>query len=143
MLKIGTLSKATGTSASAVRYYEGIGLLPKAQRQDGSQRVYSQADVARLIFIRRCREFGFPIDQVRQLVSLADDRDRSCLEARDLARTQWQAVRRRLAELRALEKSMAAFVDSCEQACVGGPGPDCLILLDLGKQPTAPGGCCG
>jgi DNA-binding transcriptional MerR regulator len=146
-LKIGALASATGTAAPTVRYYEEIGLLPRAQRQEGSQRVYTDADVARLTFVRRCRELGFPIEQVRQLVSLADDRERSCLEARDLARDQWMAVQQKLAEVQALERAMAAFVDSCEQACAGGPGHDCQILLDLGKPRSGEGtveqsGCC-
>lgn len=132
-LKIGALAKATGTTAPTIRYYEDIGLLPPAQRQEGSQRVYSEADIARVTFIRRCREFGFPIEQVRQLVSLAEDSNRSCLVARDLARGQWEDVKQKLLELQELERAMAAFVRSCEQACAGGPGPDCTILLDLGK----------
>ena len=123
LLKIGALAKTTGTAAPTVRYYEEIGLLPPARRQDGSQRVYSDADIARVTFIRRCREFGFPIEQVRQLISLAEDGDRSCLEARDLARDQWTTGKQKLTELHALERTMAAFVESCEKACVGGPRP--------------------
>ena len=60
-LKIGALARVAQTSVPTVRYYEQIGLLPPAARQGGSQRVYAEADVRRLTFIRRCREFGFPI----------------------------------------------------------------------------------
>jgi len=130
--KIGVLAGRTGTSAPTIRYYEDIGLLPRADRQDGNQRRYDDEDVRRLTFIRRCRDFGFPIAQVRTLVSLAQDPRRSCMEARDLARTQLLTMRAKLEELRALEKSIAGFVDSCEAACAGGPGPDCVILDDLG-----------
>lgn len=132
-LKIGALAERTGTNAPTIRYYEEIGLMPRADRQDGGQRRYSDEDVKRLTLIRRCREFGFPIEQVRSLVTLAQDPDRSCLEARDLAREHLMAVRAKLRELKALERSIAGFVASCETACAGGPGPDCTILEDLAK----------
>lgn len=131
-LKIGALAERTGTNAPTIRYYEEIGLLPRPQRS-GVQRFYGDADVARLTFIRRCRDFGFSIEQVRSLVALVQDRDRSCIEARDLAQVHLSAVRAKLRELKALERSMAAFVESCDESCAGGPGPDCVIVEDLGK----------
>lgn len=131
-MKIGVLAERTGTNAPTIRYYEEIGLLPRPSRRDGGQRNYGDEDVRRLTFIRRCREFGFPIEQVRTLVALVQDRERSCMEARDLAYEHLAAVRAKLKELRALERSIAAFVVSCDSACAGGPGPDCVILDDLG-----------
>lgn len=131
-MKIGALAERTGTNAPTIRYYEEIGLLPRPSRRDGGQRSYGEEDVRRLTFIRRCREFGFPIEQVRTLVALVQDQERSCMEARDLAYEHLTAVRTKLKELRALERSIAAFVESCDSACAGGPGPDCVILDDLG-----------
>src|SRR5258705_7618586 len=84
-LKIGALARQTGTNAATIRYYEEIGLLRSAGRQAGNQRVYRDSDVKSLTFIRRCREFGFPIDQVRALVALVQDPSSSCEHARDLA----------------------------------------------------------
>jgi DNA-binding transcriptional MerR regulator len=135
-LKIGELARRTGTNAPTVRYYEQIGLLPTASRRDGGQRSYSEEDVRRLTFIRRCRDFGFSIEQVRALAALVQDRERSCLEARDLAQSHLAAVRAKLDELKALEQAIARFVESCEVACAGGPGPDCVVLDDL-RQPRA------
>ncbi len=132
-LKIGDLATRTCTNTPTIRYYEEIGLLPPAERQDGGQRRYGDADVKRLTLIRRCREFGFPIEQVRSLVALAEDSGRTCLEARDLAREHLAAVRAKLRELKVLERSLARFVVSCETACAGGPGPDCTILEDLAR----------
>lgn len=132
-LKIGELAERTGTNTPTIRYYEEIGLLPRADRQDGGQRRYSDGDVKRLTLIRRCREFGFPIEQVRSLAALVEDPNRSCLEARDLAQEHLRAVRAKLRELQALERSIASFVASCETACAGGPGPECTILGDLAK----------
>ncbi len=139
-LKIGALAAKTGTSTPTIRYYEEIGLLPKASRRDGGQRSYGDEDIKRLTFIRRCRDFGFSIEQVRILVSLVQDRERSCLEARDLAHGHLLEVRKKLSELKELERSIAAFVTSCDTLCAGGPGPDCVILDDLA---AGQGGDCG
>jgi len=143
-LKIGTLVASTGTSAPTIRYYEQIGLLPRADRRRGGQRTYNEADVRRLTFIRRCRDFGFAIKQVRVLVALMQDRDRSFTEARDVANAQRNAVRAKLAELRALERSIAGIVQSCDTSCVGGPAPDCVIFEDAAhpsaKQPACSAG---
>jgi len=130
-LRIGALAKHAGTTAPTIRYYEEIGLLPAAGRPAGNQRVYGEADVKSLIFIRRCREFGFSIEQVRALLALLHNPASSCTGARDLAATHLVTVRSKLAELKALERSIAAFVTSCEATCAGGSSPDCVILDDL------------
>ncbi|BAM93112.1 MerR family transcriptional regulator [Bradyrhizobium oligotrophicum S58] len=132
-LKIGALAKLTGTNAPTIRYYEEIGLLPSAGGQSGNQRIYGEGDVRSLTFIRRCRAFGFSIDQVRELMALVRNPASSCVGARDLAQTHLDAVRAKLAELKALERSMAAFVTNCDASCAGGPGPDCVILDDLAQ----------
>jgi DNA-binding transcriptional MerR regulator len=134
--RIGALAERTGTNAPTIRYYEEIALLRPADRRSGGQRIYSAEDVKRLTFIRRCRDFGFSIEQVRSLVALVQDRERSCLDARDLAREHLAAVRTKAKELKALERSIARFVASCETLCAGGPGPDCVILEDLGEAPA-------
>jgi DNA-binding transcriptional MerR regulator len=136
VLKIGALAERTATNPPTIRYYEQIGLLPRPRRS-GAQRFYGDDDVKRLTFIRRCREFGFSIEQVRALAALVQDRNRSCLEARDLAKVHLTAVRAKLRELKALERSIAAFVADCDASCAGGPGPDCVILGDLGDPSCA------
>lgn len=135
-LKIGALAEQTGTSPPTIRYYEDIGLVQPADRAAGGQRTYGDEDVKLLTFIRRCRDLGFSIEQVRSLVALARDRNRSCTEARNLAQTHLETVRAKLAELKALETSIASFVDCCDNSCAGGPGPDCVILEDL-TRPAA------
>jgi DNA-binding transcriptional MerR regulator len=133
--RIGALAERTGTNAPTIRYYEEIGLLRAADRQTGGQRTYGEDDVKRLTFIRRCRDFGFSIEQVRSLVGLLEDRQRSCMHARDLAQQHLTVVRAKLDELKALERSIAAFVKTCDTSCAGGPGPDCTILVDLSAAP--------
>jgi DNA-binding transcriptional MerR regulator len=132
-LKIGELAERTGTSVPTIRYYEQIGLLRRAPRQTGGQRVYSRDDVERLTFIRRCREFDFSIEQVRALVAIVHDPTSSCMDARDMAAEHLTAVRAKMRELKALERSLVAFVKSCDTSCAGGPGPACVILDDLAK----------
>jgi DNA-binding transcriptional MerR regulator len=133
--KIGTLARRTGTTAPTIRYYEDIGLLPRADRRESGQRIYGNDATKRLTFIRRCREFGFSIEQVKTLVSLMQDENRSCIEARDLATVHLASVRVKLVELKKLEKSIAGLVESCETSCLGGPGPECVVLEDLATSP--------
>lgn len=104
-----------------IRYYERIGLLRRAARS-GGQRTYANEDVRRLSFIRRCRDFDFPIDDIRALLSLLRD-GKSCTEARKLAE-----LRRRRAELQALEASIASLVTCSASKCDGGAASDCVIL---------------
>lgn len=130
-LPIGALAERTGCNVPTIRYYEEIGLLPRAARKASGHRVYSDADMRRLLFIRRCRDFGFPIEQVRALVGLMDEGSRNCMEARDLAQEQLNAVRDKIREMKALEHSLSQFVASCNTACAGGPASACVILEDL------------
>ena len=130
-LKIGALARRTGTNGPMIRYYEDIGLLPRAL--SGGQRTYGEDDVTRLTFIRRCREFGLSINQVRSLIALAQDRERSCFDARDLARDHLAVVRSRLRDLKALERDLAGFLADCDALCKGGSGRDCAVLQSLGE----------
>lgn len=129
-LKIGDLARATGTSAPTIRYYEDIGLLPAPPRV-GGQRSYGPDDVRRLTFIRRCRDFGFPITQVRSLVTIMEDSERPCREARRLAEAHLDAVRRKLAELRTLEDTIVEFLDAA--SCEDGSGVHCEVLEELAE----------
>lgn len=138
-LTIGELAKAASVSTPTVRYYEEIGLLPPADRSASGQRIYSDTDVDRLTFIRRCRDFGFPIEQVRLLSGLSISTDRDCSEVRDIAKAHLHEVRAKLDELRALERSLGDFVEQCDTICAGGPGCDCVVFKSFAE---ADGGCC-
>lgn len=139
-LTIGRLAAATGCSVPTIRYYEEIGLLPEADRRSGGHRVYAEGDLRRLTFIRRCRDFGFSIEQTRELAALSGSSTRDCTEARDCAAQHLDAVRKKLKELRALERSLKTFVDACNDQCVGGPAESCVILEDLATPASS---CCG
>src|SRR5882672_7571969 len=107
MLTIGALAARTGSSVPTVRYYEEIGLLPKARRGPGGRRLYDEGDLKRLAFVRRCRDFDLPIEKIRELLSLIDHPDQDCSKARDVAELQLTYVRKKLAELRALENGLS------------------------------------
>lgn len=138
-LSIGLVARRAGCTVPTIRYYEEIGLLPPAGRTEAGQRHYDERTVRRLAFIRRCRDFGFSLEQVRELVGLFDQPDRPCAELRDIAALHLQQVRSKLDELKALEASLSAFVCGCESACAGGPVIDCTILEDLALAPGQPG----
>lgn len=139
-MTIGTLASATACTVPTIRYYEEIGLLPKATRRMGGHRMYAESDVRRLKFIRRCRDFGFPIDQIRKLLAMVGSPVKDCVEARDVVAVHLDEVRRKLKDLRRLERSLKSFVSACNTQCVGGPANDCVILEDLTMSPNS--ACC-
>lgn len=123
-MKIGQLAKATGTGVETVRYYEKIGLLPKVARTDGNYRSYGSEEVARLSFIRRARDLGFGLEQVRNLLGLADDRQRPCGEVDAIARQHLDTVDRKLADLTALREELSHLIAQCGRGSIA----ECRIL---------------
>lgn len=140
-IRIGALAQMSGCSVPTIRYYEEVGLVPPASRRSSGHRVYDAEAVQLLAFIRRCRDFGFSIEQTRTLLSLSQGGERDCIEARDIAQEQLKSVRAKMLELLDLERSLAKFVAACNATCLGGPAPKCTILKEL--APTKQDGCCG
>jgi DNA-binding transcriptional MerR regulator len=136
-ITIGALARQAGCTVPTIRYYEEIGLLPAAARTEAGRRVYGEAAARRLAFVRRCRDFGFSLEQVREFTALIDQPRQPCAQAREIAAAHLQQVRERLAELHALEAGIAAFVARCDSDCANGVIVDCTILEDLGTV----GGC--
>lgn len=141
VLTIGQLAKAASVTTPTIRYYEEIGLLPLAGRSAAGQRIYDDADLERLTFIRRCRDFGFSIDQVRVLAGLSISSDQDCSQVRDIALSHLVEVRTKLDELKALEVSLQRFANQCDAVCAGGPGRDCVVFKDM-ANPQQSGSCC-
>jgi MerR family mercuric resistance operon transcriptional regulator len=125
---IGELSRRTGCNIETIRYYERIGLLPIPSRR-GRYRSYDSADVTRLGFVRRSRELGFTIEEVRALLGLAAGGHASCTEARDLAASHLGDVRARIADLRRMECVLAEAV----RACDAGDSTGCPLIDTLSK----------
>ncbi|MGE4302634.1 MAG: helix-turn-helix domain-containing protein [Novosphingobium sp.] len=130
---IGELGKATSTNVETIRYYERIGLLAKPERTSGNYRSYGKAELGRLSFIRRARDLGFPLDRVRALLSLSDDRTRNCAMVDALARDHLAEVERKIADLTALRSELSALLDTCDGGTVG----DCRIIEALAPPATS------
>jgi len=124
-IRIGELSRRTGCHIETIRYYERIGLLPAPVRSGGRYRLYDATDFRRLSFIRRARELGFTLDEVRTLVSLsANDGQEACANVRELAENHLVEIRAKIADLRAMERVLTASV----RRCAAGEGPGCPII---------------
>jgi MerR family mercuric resistance operon transcriptional regulator len=128
-LPIGELSRRTGCNIETIRYYERIGLLPSPSRR-GRYRSYEPADVARLGFVRRSRELGFTIEEVRALLALAAGGHASCAEARGIAAAHLSDVRARVADLLRMERVLALAV----QACDAGDSAGCPLIDALAAK---------
>ncbi len=101
---IGPLSRQTGCKVETIRYYEKIGLMPKPPRTEGGHRLYGQDHLKRLSFIRRSRELGFKLEQVRNLLSLVDGDGFTCDEVKEMTLRHAGDVRQKIADLRMLER---------------------------------------
>ncbi len=126
-LAIGALAERTGCKVETIRYYERIGILPEPARNLGGQRRYAARHLKRLNFVRRARGLGFTLDDVRGLLRLVDEQGHSCAEVEAMAQRHLDAVRARLADLRAMEAVLKETVARCE----GGAVPDCPIIEAL------------
>lgn len=124
---IGELAARTGSRVQTIRYYEQIGLIPTVARTDGNQRRYRQWHLDRLAFIRHSRELGFPLEAIRELLSLADDPERSCEAADRIARRQLEQVESRLARLQTLKIELKRMIRQCR----GGRIADCRVIEAL------------
>jgi len=125
-LQIGQLSSRTGCNIETIRYYERIGLMPEPPRR-GRYRLFDAEDVSRLGFIRRARELGFTLNEIRALLGLAAGGPDSCNEARELAASHLKDVRARIADLRRMERVLADRV----RACDAGDNAACPLIESL------------
>jgi len=126
-MKIGDLARLTGTRVETIRFYEKEGLLPAPARSSGNYRIYEQAHLNRLSFIRRSRDLGFTLDQVRKLLKLADDRDASCAEVDTITATHIADIDLKLADLSALRAELVRRLEHCKGPTIA----DCRIIEAL------------
>ena len=125
-MNIGGASDASGVSQRMIRHYEKIGLVPAPPRR-GSYRDYSDADVHRLRFIANARDLGFPIEEIRTLLGLWSDRERSSAEVKALAQARADELGRKAQALEAIRRSLTRLAEACH----GDDRPDCPIIERL------------
>lgn len=125
-LTIGKLSKATAVSVETIRYYERIGLLTAPSRTGSGYRLYAGKDAERLRFIKRGRELGFTLEEIRTLVELADQPGQSCRDVDHLVQLHLAEVRQRIADLQRLEAELQRLA-GCSESSVG----ECRIIETL------------
>jgi DNA-binding transcriptional MerR regulator len=127
---IGALAQAADTKVETVRYYERIGLLPEPGRTPGNYRSYGGDHLARLSFIRRARDLGFTLDQVRALLGLADHKDKDCCTVDAMARDHVAQIDRKIADLKALRRELNDLLDQCHRGTIA----DCRIIGTLSPR---------
>lgn len=127
-MNISAAAKAAGLPTKTVRYYADIGLVEAPSRSEAGYRTYDDNALRKLVFIRRAREFGFSIDECRELLGLYEDRDRSSAEVKKIAQRRLEDIRQKQLELQSLHDTLAHLVEGCK----GDDRPDCPIIDYLG-----------
>lgn len=126
-LSIGEASRRSGVKISTIRFYEEIGLLPAPERSEGNRRLFDPEGLRRLRFIRHARELGFEVEDIRELLTLADQPLQSCHPADHIAQRHLEAVEQKIARLEALREELSVMV----QACRHGSVSECHVIRVL------------
>ena len=128
---IGEMSGKTGVNIETVRYYERIGIMPKPDRTEGGNRQYNHDQLKRLHFVKRSRELGFNLEEIRALLKMVDRKDFTCGEVHSMTIDHLSTVTRKLADLQRLERALKSMASECNK----GEVPDCPIIDELFKIP--------
>ncbi|WP_081074530.1 Cu(I)-responsive transcriptional regulator [Burkholderia cepacia] len=129
-MNIGEAASASGVSAKMIRHYEGLRLLPPASRTDNGYRQYGDKDVGRLRFIRQCRDLGFSLDRISELLDLWQNRERSSRHVKALAQAHIAELDEKLKELQAMRATLEKLVHYCN----GDDRADCPIIELLASE---------
>jgi Cu(I)-responsive transcriptional regulator len=126
-MQIGAAAQASGVSTKMIRHYEAIGLIPAADRRDSNYRDYTRHDVHRLGFIRRARDLGFSMDEIRDLLRLWGDSERSSSEVKALTLGHLAELEKRIQLLQEMRDTLTQLADACD----GDHRPHCPIIKSL------------
>lgn len=127
LVNIGEASKLSGVNAKLIRHYESIGIIPKASRSDAGYRTYSEADVHILSFVKRSRNLGFSMKEIKKLVGLWRNKSRASSEVKNLAIKHVEDMEQKIFELQEMVKTLKHLAKTCH----GDHRPDCPILSGL------------
>lgn len=134
-VNIGEAAKRSGVSAKMVRHYEDLGLLGDVPRSDAGYRRYTDREVHTLRFIRRSRDLGFGMAEIRELVKLWQNRRRASADVKRIALAHAADLDRRIAEMTTMKRTLMQLAE----CCAGNDRPECPILDELGDAPTCHG----
>lgn len=126
-MNIGQAAKASGVSAKMLRYYESIGILPAAGRTEAGYRTYSEHDIRTLRFVRRARDLGLPLERIKLLIGLWQDKDRASADVKRIATEHAAELRAKIAEM----TRMCEVLEEMAEACHGDHRPECPILDEI------------
>ena len=126
-MNIGDAAERSGLPTKTIRYYEEVGLVRPAKRQDNRYRDYDEAAVHRLRFVQRARGLGFSVEQCRELLALYDDKSRASGDVKAIALQHIAEIDQRLTALAEMRATLAALAEKCR----GDDRPSCPILQDL------------
>jgi Cu(I)-responsive transcriptional regulator len=129
-MKIGDIAKATGLKIETIRFYESEGLIAPPMRNGSNYRLYSQSHLERLSFVKRSRDLGFTMDEVRELMRLADDPTGSCEEVDAITQRHVAGIDRKLADLQALRAGLMSHLDCCSKTTIS----NCQIIGALSPE---------
>ena len=129
-MNIGEAAKRSGVSQRMIRHYEGIGLIPLPPRRTSGYRDYGEADVHRLRFIANARDLGFGIEEIRTLLALWSDRERSSADVKRLALQQAEALGEKAKAIEAMRRTLIDLAKGCH----GDSRPDCPIIDALAAR---------
>ena len=130
LMDIGRASSASGVSVKMIRHYEAIGLLPKVARTSANYRVYTANDAHTLRFIRRARDLGFSMEEIKQLLGLWRNKSRSSAAVKRIAGKHIEDLKLKIVEL----ESMVQMLEHLTKHCHGDHRPACPILDDLASR---------
>lgn len=133
LMNIGEAAKASGVNAKLIRHYESIGIIPKASRTESGYRKYSDNDVHTLSFVRRARSLGFPMKEIKKLVSLWRNRSRASSDVKSLTLAHIKSLEEKIRDLEAMRASLVKLADHCH----GDDRPTCPIIEDLSNKREA------
>jgi len=120
----GSLAKRCGINSETIRYYEIIKLMPDPVRSEGGHRIYNESHLKRLSFIKRCRELGFTLKEIRGLLDLVDGGNYTCAEVRDRTSLHLNNMKQKIRDLQKMQRTLKKMVSQCD----GGLVPECPII---------------
>ncbi len=124
---IGDMSRLSKVNIETIRFYERIGVMPKPDRTPGGNRQFNHTQLKRLVFIKRCRDLGFSLDEIRVLLTMVDRQDFTCNEVNEMTIAQLGNIRKKLSDLKRLEKTLLQMAATCNKGNI----PQCPIIDSL------------